>query len=116
MARKPTAKNSTAHVATPGTGSDAGATAGGEQSAPAASPPVASAGDASAFAAAASGMIVQVRTVSRKPRRRAGYSFGFETVGIPVEDLNEDAMRALLNDPDLIVETVDTTPFDAADA
>lgn len=56
------------------------------------------------------GDIIEVR--APHPRRRAGYSFGPVPVEIDVSELSEEQMKALMNDPVLIIRPA---PVDEAD-
>lgn len=52
------------------------------------------------------GDLVRVATIGKKPRRRAGRAFGPEPVDIPVAQLGDGELAALLDDPLLTVEAI----------
>lgn len=54
-----------------------------------------------------SGQFVRVRTVNRKPRRRAGRAFGADAVEIAIADLSDVDIAALIADPRLAFEMVE---------
>lgn len=51
--------------------------------------------------------VVIVKSKSERGRRRAGYAFTREETRIPLADLSDDQMVALVADAELIVETID---------